>query len=197
VVVLIDIQRARPLRERGFDQRAHLAPGQAAVARADLWHRDRGYSRVIGLGAHGRQGCSDRLIAGAAAPVVLLGAKVEHPWLAFLPPQPGVAEVELARLRAAALAVGGVHRRVARAEGLGDAGTHRALAVTAVGKRLHPIAIHKEVTRNKLEWHELALIFLTSVHPSTVYQPAATKTVATRKRAVADSATIIAVFCGG
>src|SRR6516162_9226760 len=69
-------------------------------------------------------------------PVVLLGGQVEHPRLADGLVQEDIPRVEAPR---GCLAQGAVlleHVGIALAEGHGDAGSHRALAVAAVGKRL-------------------------------------------------------------
>src|SRR5262249_50932452 len=60
----------------------------------------------------------DCLVAGPGVPVTLLRAQVEHGRLAVLPPQPGIAKVELPWLGFAASPVLLVHPRVMLPESL-------------------------------------------------------------------------------
>src|SRR5206468_1282997 len=77
------------------------------------------------------QGRLDRFVAGPRPPVALLSAQVEDPGLIVRPPEPAVAQVELARLGLAPPAVLLVHLGVASPERLRDARPHRTLAVAA------------------------------------------------------------------
>src|SRR5262249_1956345 len=142
-----------PAPEPLLDDRPYLLPRQPAVADSDPRDGDALDPLAVGLLPHPPQGGLDGLVAGPCPPVSLLRAQVEDPGPAVGLPEPGIAKVEPAVLGLAAAAVLLVHRGVAVTEALGDAGTHRALAVAAVGQSLGLEAVGEQVARDEFDGH--------------------------------------------